>query len=166
MMDERENEAFDPRAVFEEYERARAFNEAIDLYETVEKNEDFYIGNQWRGVHAPDLDKPVMNVLARVVKFFIASVVSDDIAVGVTDFEEDESRRCITKMIEGKFDEIMEATAFKKKTREVIRNAAVDGDGCLHYFFNTEASGAQQDGGGMIEAEIVENTDIQQSADA
>ena len=35
MMDERENEAFDPRAVFEEYERARAFNEAIDLYETV-----------------------------------------------------------------------------------------------------------------------------------
>lgn len=160
MMDERENEAFDPRAVFEEYERARAFNEAIDLYETVEKNEDFYIGNQWRGVHAPDLDKPVMNVLARVVKFFIASVVSDDIAVGVTDFEEDESRRCITKMLEGKFDEIMEATAFKKKTREVIRNAAVDGDGCLHYFFNTEASGAQPDGGGMIEAEIVENTDI------
>lgn len=158
-MNDWEQEEFDPRAVFEEYEQARAFNEAIDLYETVEKNEDFYIGNQWRGVHAPDLDKPVMNVLARVVKFFIASVVSDDIAVGVTDFEEDENRRCITKMLEGKFDEIMEQTAFKKKTREVIRNAAVDGDGCIHYFFNTEGQNGEN-AGGVIEAEIVENTDI------
>ena len=152
-MNDWEQEEFDPRAVFEEYEQARAFNEAIDLYETVEKNEDFYIGNQWRGVHAPDLDKPVMNVLARVVKFFIASVVSDDIAVGVTDFEEDENRRCITKMLEGKFDEIMEQTAFKKKTREVIRNAAVDGDGCIHYFFNTEGQNGEN-AGGVIEAEI------------
>ena len=32
--------------VWSEYEKARAYNQAIELYETVEQNENFYIGDQ------------------------------------------------------------------------------------------------------------------------
>ena len=83
----------DPAEVWALYEKARSFNYAIDLYDNVEKNEDFYIGNQWRGVNAPDLDKPVINILARVVKFFISAIVSDDIGVSVTDFDGDARKK-------------------------------------------------------------------------
>lgn len=151
-----------PAAVWQEFERARAFNHAIGLYGTVEQNEDFYIGNQWRGVNAPDLDKPVMNVLARVVKFFISSIVSDDIGVSVTDFDEDEAMKPVLEMLGGQFDEIMELSQFKKKMREVIRNAAVDGDGCLHYWFDPDGGPEDPRGGtrGVIRAEILENTNV------
>ena len=78
-------EKMTPQRVWQEFTRAQNFNNAIELYETVEQNEDFYIGNQWRGVNAPNLDHPVMNMLCRVVKFFISSVMSDDIGISVTD---------------------------------------------------------------------------------
>ena len=152
----------DPAEVWALYEKARSFNYAIDLYDNVEKNEDFYIGNQWRGVNAPDLDKPVINILARVVKFFISAIVSDDIGVSVTDFDGDARKKPFLDMLTARFSEAMEHMDFRKKTREVIRNAAVDGDGCVHYYFDPEAGGAQPMGGtpGAIEAEIIENTNV------
>lgn len=112
-------------AVWHEYEKARSYNEAIDLYNTVEKNEDFYIGEQWRGVHAPNLDKPVFNILARVVKFFISSIMSDDIGVSLEAFDETEEDKPMLDMVAEQMDAVMENTAYKKKCREVIRNAAV-----------------------------------------
>src|SRR5699024_2974415 len=126
-----------------------------------ERNEDFYTGNQWRGVNAPDLDKPVINVLARVVKFCISSIMSDDIGVGLERFDEDPAAKPVLDMLSDQFSEVMEMTAFKKKAREVIRNAAVDGDGCMHFYFDPDADAAPgasfASTPGAIRAEILEN---------
>ena len=54
--------------------------------ETVRQNENFFIGNQWEGVNAPDLDKPVINILKRVVSYFVSTLVSDDIGVNAEPF--------------------------------------------------------------------------------
>ena len=129
----------------------------------MERNEDFYTGNQWRGVRAPDLDKPVINVLARVVKFCISSIMSDDIAVGLDTFEGGAQQKPVTDMLSAQFSEIMEQTAFKKKAREVIRNAAVDGDGCMHFYFDPDAEAPAAGFAptpGIIRAEILENTAV------
>lgn len=76
-----------PKEIRAEYEKAKAFNQQINLYDTVEKNENFYAGEQWKGVNAPDLDKPVFNILKRVISYFIAMLVSDDIAVSIQPFD-------------------------------------------------------------------------------
>ena len=74
----------EPQGIWEEYARGRAYNARHGLYETVKQNENFYIGRQWEGVDAPDLDKPVINILKRVVAYFIATIVSDGVAVQVS----------------------------------------------------------------------------------
>lgn len=157
-----------PERVWGEFVRAKRFNDAIGLYDTVEKNEHFYIGEQWHGVNAPDLDQPVMNMLSRVVKYFVASVMSDDIGVSVTDFEEDTALKPMLEMLSAQFDAVMEGCGFRRKAREAIRNAAVDGDGCLHFYFDAEEDAPPPGDGGMgfaatpghIEAEIIENTNV------
>ena len=68
-----------PSGIWQEYQKALQFNESIDLVEKVKNNENFFLGRQWEGVNAPDLDKPVFNILKRVVNYFIAMLVSDDI---------------------------------------------------------------------------------------
>ena len=103
-------EKMTPQRVWQEFTRAQNFNNAIELYETVEQNEDFYIGNQWRGVNAPNLDHPVMNMLCRVVKFFISSVMSDDIGISVTDFDESSAMKPVLDMLGVQFDQIMEGS--------------------------------------------------------
>ncbi|MBQ6902381.1 MAG: hypothetical protein IJN71_05180, partial [Oscillospiraceae bacterium] len=70
-----------PHEIWDEYQKAISYNRGIDLYETVKKNENFFIGKQWEGLNAPDLAKPVINVLRRVVSYFISMIVADDIGV-------------------------------------------------------------------------------------
>lgn len=163
-----------PADIWREYEQGRAFNMALGLYEQVEKNEYFYTGDQWHGVNAPNLDKPVINILARPVKYFVSTIVSDDIGVSVTEFDDSEDTKPALDMLGAQFDEIMELCEFKKKARELIRDSAVDGDGVMHYYFDPDAPGRYgaglpaEDGQsgafvgtpGRIMAELVENTNL------
>lgn len=156
---------FSHRGVLEEYAGAVSFKNSISLYETVRRNEAFYIGEQWEGVNAPDLDKPVFNLLKRVVTYFISSIVSDDIAVGVSGFGGEARKNEVMEMLGGQFAEVMELCGAKSKFREAIRNAAVDGDGCIHYYFEhgDAAGGAQyveRGTPGYIEAEVLDNTAV------
>ena len=77
--------------IYEEFTKGKSYKSSIDLFETVRVNENFYIGKQWEGCNAPDLDKPVINVLRRVVSFFISMIVSNDVSASYRPFEETET---------------------------------------------------------------------------
>ena len=64
-----------PQEIWNEYGDGQSYNSSIELVDTVKRNEKFYTDDQWCGVNAPDLDKPVFNLLKRVVSFFISSIV-------------------------------------------------------------------------------------------
>ena len=53
----------------------------INLYETVTRNEDFYVGNQWAGSPSTNLPKPVINIIKRACQQKIASVNSNKLSV-------------------------------------------------------------------------------------
>ena len=71
----------DIRTVWNRYQRGVQFNQQIGLYQTVEDNENMYIGKQWEGVQANGLPTPVFNLLKRVTMFQVATITSDNIAV-------------------------------------------------------------------------------------
>lgn len=130
--------AASPQRVWAELREAHSFNTALDLYHTVEQNENFYLGRQWEGVNAPDLDKPVLNILRRVVTYQEANLVSDDIAVHVTDPAAPDAESPLCAMLEKQFDAVMEQCEFKRKNRDVVRSASVDGDACMHFFWRAD----------------------------
>ena len=149
----------DPRKVWEEYQRGVEYNTAIDLYETVHRNENFYIGKQWEGVNAPDLPKPTMNFLKRVVSYFVAMLASDDISVSLTPFMPDAQKQQLLDLAADEIDAIFEADKTKSKNRVLLRNAAVDGDACLYVWFDPDAETGQE-ARGRIRTEIVENINV------
>lgn len=73
----------EPSEVWAEYQRGINYNQSIGLYEIVKRNNNFYNDKQWEGVNAPDLDKPVFNFLKPVVSYYVAMLISDDVAVNV-----------------------------------------------------------------------------------
>jgi len=73
----------EPSQVWNEYKQGIDYKTAIGLYDTVERNNNFFNDKQWEGVRAPDLDKPVFNILKPVVNYYTAMLISDDIAVNV-----------------------------------------------------------------------------------
>lgn len=151
--------------IWREYQEGLAYKEGLDLFDTVQQCEDFFVGDQWKGCEAKDLDKPVMNILRRVVTFFVASIVSDDIGISLETFDRDPAAQPVLRMLEDQLDQVMENAKLRAKLRQAIRDAAVDGDCCLHYWFDTEASQGRLKGNldetpGEIRAELLENYNV------
>lgn len=152
-----------PEEILSEYHRAQSYNQECNggsLYERVRQNENFFVGNQWEGVNAPDLDKPVINILKRVVSYFVSSIVSDDVGAELTLFGgASGADEIAVKIVSQQIAEVIENTKAKAKNRDVIRNAAVDGDACIYVNFDPNAE-TGQDAAGVIEVEVLDNTDL------
>lgn len=143
----------EPEQIWQEYQDGIGYNSNINLYDTVEKNENFYVGDQWVGVNAPDLEKPVLNVLKRVCTYFISMLVTDDIGVSFNPFygQRDE----LIEQLEDEIDRVIERTKLKSLNRFLLRDACVDGDCAVYFYFD-----ADEGEWGEIKCEEVYNTRI------
>ena len=148
-----------PEAIFSQYKKGVAYKQSIDLYDTVKKNQNFYVGNQWEGVNAPELDKPVFNILKRVCNMFIASIVSDDIGASVRPFRTDAQSQLAAKLLEKEIARAMEHAKVKTKNRDAMKNACVDGDCCFYVYFDEQAKTGQL-AQGRLAVDLIDNTNV------
>lgn len=145
--------------VWREYQQGVSYNNTLGLYETVKTNENFFLGRQWEGLNAPDLEKPVLNFLKRVVTFFISILVSDDVGVDLRFFHPDEDSRRLAAALSNEVERVIERTCAKSLNRDALRNAAVDGDCCFFLRFDPELESGQEVKG-EIAIDLVENTNL------
>ena len=148
-----------PEEIWKAYDAGRSYKSGIDLYDTVEDNERFYVGDQWHGLNAPNIPKPVLNVLKRTVSMLVAKVCSDDIAANIQPFLKDDESTEMTKMMSAEVDKVLELTNIKQLGKQALRNAAVDGDGCIYTYWDAEAPTGQASKG-AIRAELIENINV------
>ncbi len=160
--------------IWQEFGKGKSYNHSINLYDNVKKCENFYIGKQWEGLNAPDLPKPVLNVTKRVVSYFISMLVSDDVGIllepykktkaqmeagdgsGVTEIIKEELD---ARVIETEVDKTIERCNIKAQARKIIRNAAVDGDAYMYFYFDEGIDAGNGAKGGIV-SEVLDNTSV------
>lgn len=153
-----------PQNVYKRYEKGVQFNTQIGLYDTIEKNENFFIGKQWEGVESNGLPTPVFNFLKRVTLFQIATISSDNISMQATPlgstsvYPLDEIEK-MCDVMNKQFAELFERNKVVTKVREFMRNAAVDGDGATYSWFDPDMETGQDAKGGIV-TEIIENNRV------
>ena len=160
-MDEKERT---PQRVYAEYEEGVQFNEGIKLYETVETNENFFIGKQWEGVRSNGLPTPVFNFLKRVVLFSVANVSTDNLKLHAKPLPSSGSAQTavlekLSDILNDQFSAIFERNEMGGCIREFCRNAAVDGDGCMYTYWDADAETGQESRG-EIRTEVLQNTQV------
>ncbi len=124
--------------IFKDYDKAVQYNQSIDLYERVKQNELFYIGRQWEGVNAPDLEKPTLNFIKRVISYFIAMLVTDDIAVSFTPSNDTPENTMAAKALAHQVELVLEEQQLKALNRGMLKDCAVDGDAGYYLYMDTE----------------------------
>ena len=150
--------------IYRLYSKGVTFKEQIGLYDTVENNENFFIGKQWEGVKSNGNPTPTFNFLKRVTLFQVATVSSDNIAMQATPLSSTSryslgDMEKVSDVINKQFKALFERNKIVTKTREFMRNAAVDGDGCTYTYFDPDVE-TGQDAKGDIVTEIVQNTRV------
>ena len=148
-----------PEEIYAEYVDGTSFNAGMELYSNVKKNQRFFMGDQWYGVNAPDMTKPVFNIIKRVVSYFIAMLVSDDVGVHITPFDDTEENKALADVLAFSVEKVIERTKTTTKARKNIQNACVDGDTAVYISFDPDIE-TNQSYQGDIETEVVDNTHI------
>lgn len=148
-----------PEEIWKAYESGKEYKAEKDLYDIVDRNEAFYVGDQWRGLDAPNIPKPVLNFLKRTVSILVAKVCSDDIAANIQPFLRDEESEETVRMMSREVDKVIELTDVKLLGKQALRNAAVDGDGCVYTYWDGDAP-TGQDSKGAIRAEMIDNINV------
>ena len=147
--------------IWKRFEKGYGFNEQIGLYDQVTVNENFFIGNQWEGVEANGLPTPTYNMFKRVINFQVSTITSDNLVIrarpmpSTSKFTMEELER-IADIVSQQFAAIVKRNRIVAKNREFLRNAAVTGDGCMHFYFDPTIENGQ-DVKGEIVAEIIDN---------
>lgn len=142
----------DPEHIFEELKEGIAYKAKIGLFDTVKENENFFIGRQWEGLDAPDLEKPVLNILKRAVCYFVATVKKGETAVALRPWENGDESFC--GVLKRELERVFERDGTDAKLADCLRAAAVDGDCCLYWYYDAETS---QRG---IRSERLPNTEV------
>lgn len=157
----RKHKAPDHEEIIAKFERAYSFNEKIGLYDQVRVNEDFFIGKQWEGVRSNGHPTPSINIFKRIINFQVSTITSDNLAIRASGMPS--TSRFLQKQVDDiceiinqQLVAIMERCKIVSKNREFLRDAAVTGDGCLHYYFDPTIRNGQ-DVTGEIQAEVLSN---------
>ena len=146
------------------FEKAFDFKQQIGLYDTVQINEEFFVGKQWEGVQANGLPTPTFNFLKQVVNFQVATITSDNMAIqatplpSVSNYTAQQVER-ITEVLNHQYAAILERNHFVSKLRQFMRNAAVDGDSCIYCYFDPTVENGQMVKGEIV-TEVIENTRV------
>lgn len=151
----------DHKELLSRYAKGHSFNQAIDLYDKVTVNENFYIGNQWEGVQSNGLPTPTYNIFKQVINFQVSTITSENMALQATPLASTSRYTMrqlekICEVVNAQLAAIMERNKIVSKNREFLRNAAVCGDGCMHFYFDPTIENGQ-DVKGEIVAEMIDN---------
>ena len=136
-------------SIWQEYQRDLAYKNSLDLFDKTAQHHNFFLGRQWEGLNAPDLEKPVLNFVKRVVNYLMSVLMVQDVAINL---KSKDTEITLVDALEKEMEKINEASRFKAKLRNVIKNAAIDGDGAMYMRYNPEED--------TVESEIVNSTNI------
>lgn len=153
-------------SVWNVYEAGKEYKRRLGLYETVRRNERFYRGDQWHGIHT-DLPRPVFNVVRRITDYLVCSVIPNDILIRYTDdrlpfVDNAQTREQIAAGIE-----ILNQNAsyrwkrgnMKALSHKALLDAAISGDAVFYCWWNSDHVGGQPFLGD-IRTDLINNTDL------
>ena len=150
--------------ITKDFEKAFDFKRRIGLYDTVQVNEDFFVGKQWEGVQSGGLPTPTFNFLKQVVNFQVATITSESVAIqatpmtAVSPYPAEEVGN-VAKLLNHQFAAILERNRFPGQLRQLMRSAAVDGDGCIYCWFDPTIENGHPVKGEIV-TELIENTRV------
>lgn len=133
-------------------EKGRDYNRAINFYETVNKNERFWRGDQWNGVKSGGLPTPVFNIFKRVVGYFVSNIMSAKIALKI-DAESagiifrDEVRQDlqrVSELLSSYLNYRFEKDNMTSLLYEGVKDAVLSGDMFLYVYWDPRVKTAQK----------------------
>ncbi|MBR3837079.1 MAG: hypothetical protein IKJ74_02945 [Clostridia bacterium] len=148
-------------------EKGREYNRRIGLYDTVNRNERFYRGDQWAGVEKGELPTPVFNLFKRVINFFISTIMSQKLSLhfsaeGMGCLKNPEERKRVDdacQLLSRYVNYRLEKDKLEGLLTEGLQDAAITGDLFLYVYWDPAKKTAQGFSGDFVTS-LVDGTQV------
>ena len=154
------NKPITPETVQAEYSRGMSYNSGLNLYEEVKTCERFYEGDQWAGVKTKQVRPITVNFIRQIAHYKVAQIVSDDVGQDIEPFLPDVVAEQAAQVLEQSIDRVVERQKIRDKHRELLRDAYIDGDVALYFWWDAEQRSGLSGVPGDIVAETIMNTNV------
>ena len=118
---------------------------------------------QWEGVVSNGLPTPVFNILKQIVLHQVATITSDNFTISATPLRasaNDKWLEMASQVVNSELRALFKVNKLPNLSRIMMRNAAVDGDGCMFTYFDPDAPTGLDGIRGAIKTEIIDNTRV------
>ena len=150
----------DARRIAVEFTECENYNQQLGFYEQCRRNNAFYHGDQWRGLKKNGkIQLMTQNFLQRPVSYFVSQIVSDDIGYQLDPLIEGSVRDNVMDVLPDLIDRVCSRNDMQSKNRDVIKAAAIEGEGVTHWYFDTECESGDI-ARGDIRAEIIPTCNV------
>lgn len=149
----------DPSRIARELSAAESYNQSLNYYEMCRRNNRFYHGDQWHGLETKRIQLMTENFLQRPVSYFIAQIVSDDVGFDVDPLIPGMVSDDVLDVLPDVVDRVMVRNDFYSKNRDIIKQAALECEGCMHWFFDANIE-SQQQARGDIRCELIPSGNV------
>lgn len=152
---------------WEKLEKGREYNRRLGFYETVDRNERFWRGDQWNGVRSGGLPTPVFNIFKRVVSYFVSNLMSSRISVrvdadGVGAICKKETREKLehaARLLTSYLNYRLEKDDITTLLYDGVKDAALSGDMFLYVYWDSEKK-TLQDYKGDFSTRLLDATSV------
>jgi len=127
----------DKTLAWQEYEKGIDYKTQINLYTDVRKNEAFYAGDQWKDIPHENMPTCVINIVKTIVAWKISAIKDRRIKMkySVIGQTENDDIKAYIKQINGYSEVLWERLRTDYVISEVLKDAAISGDGILYYYW-------------------------------
>ena len=127
------------------YEIGKNYNNLHNVYSEGRENYNFYQGDQWEGLKRPikSSDPIVLNIVKPIIKYKtnIVNQNAYEIVFNPNTYETVEQLEILNSVTKGLNQFVMrmwEKSQSGKKVKNIVRNAAINSEGIIHFFTNED----------------------------
>lgn len=149
--------------IWQAYLAGVEYNDQISLVDTVEENNNMYIGRQWEGIEIEGLPTIALNFIKPVTQYKVASITSTRTKITVQPVSllgaQSADQKLVAEIVNQQLDKLCEREQLENLLLTLETNTAVDGDGCWHLYWDPAAKTGQAQDGDMA-VENIKNVNV------
>ena len=133
----------DTTFIYKKYEKSHEYVKGMALVSKTDRNWDFYIGNQWKGIKSNGEELPMMNIIKPILKYKVSTIAQNSMTANFSDAEDRPEYTDIYKELNQRFIRSWEKAKMDEITWQCIKNAAIQGDSYA-YFWSSDTNDMPQ----------------------
>ena len=136
--------------IWQKFEKSKEYEDKKRLLQRTERNWNFFVGNQWKGLNSFGEELPVLNFIKTIVQYKISSVAQNAMTAYYSDMEMRPEVAEVYKALNLYWRQCWEKSKMNEMCWRMLKSAAIQGDSYFYW----------HDGNTLEPPQIIPNTSI------